>query len=109
MPRMSNTLGLTSPEGIKDPAVRELLNQWRQVLEDKYKDTFTDVHHKEWIYFDVGQKTWRMGPMPPGTDDTAKASLWNFEIQFFTGDDYANQWRNDTYWEMQWRGYGGAD
>ena len=115
MPRMSNTLGLPEPKGIRDPAVRELLNQWRQILEDKYKDTFTDVHHKQMTYYDVGGLKWRIGPYPPRTaslpngDFSANVSDWEFELQFFTGTDYAHEWLNDSNWKRKWRMRGGTD
>lgn len=115
MPRMSNTLGLPEPRDVKDPATKALLYKWQRILEAKYKDTYTDVHHKQWQYFDIDQTRWRIGPYPPRTPTlpdgnfAADVADFNFEIQYFTGDDYANQWRDNSYWQRKARSWAGTD
>ncbi|MHC4744331.1 MAG: hypothetical protein ACYS8Z_20645 [Planctomycetota bacterium] len=117
MAKMPTTLGLPDPATVKgaSPELIAYLTRLVRALTNAFDMIFTDVHHKEMVYFDVDQKRWRMGPWPPRTtafpngNFAADPSDWNFEIQYFTGTDYGQQWRDNTYWEMQWLGYGGDD
>lgn len=116
MPKMPKTLQLKDPRGITSPReIVDLLTQWQQQLMASYEHTFADVHHKEMQYYDIDGKRWRMGPWPPRTatfqngDFSADPADWNFELQYYTGSAYAQDWRDNSNWRRMTRSYAGSD
>ena len=116
MPKMPKTLQLKDPRGITSlPGLVSLLTDWQQALKTNHEHTLADVHSKEMQYYDIDGKRWRMGPWPPRTatfpngDFSADAADWNMELQYFSGDDYAQDWRDDSNWQRMTRSYAGSD
>lgn len=67
------------------PEVIESINENNKRLRAAYQAIHNDINWKEWVYFTVSGRKWRIGPIP----DTA-----NWVIQELTG---AN-WKNQSHW-----------
>ena len=74
--------------------VKKMLVENNRRLQDAYRNIHNDIFWKEFIYFSVSMKRWRIGPKP-GTN--------NWVIEELTGLD----WRNQSHWTTQHNFWGG--
>ena len=95
MAKMTKLLDLLSYSDANSlEEIKRILNENNRRLQDAYKNTYNDIMWKEFVYFTVGMKRWRMGPLVgyhPGRDSK---SATEFVIQELVGTN----WRNQASW-----------
>jgi hypothetical protein len=82
--------------------LKKILNENNRRLQAAYLHTRNDINFKEWLYFSVGGRRWRIGPLlgyNPGKD---KQTAVNFVIQELTGAD----WKDQSHWVTRHRFWG---
>lgn len=95
MSMMSKQLDLMDYSQAKNlEDLKKILNENNRRLQDAYRRIHNDINWKEWLYFSVNMKRWRIGPKP-GTN--------NWVIEELTGTD----WKNQSHWETQHVFWGG--
>jgi len=95
MAQMAKQLDLLDFSTAKDfEELKKILNENNRRLQDAYRAIHNDIFWKEFIFFSVSGKRWRIGPDP----DTH-----HFVLQELTGLD----WRNQSHWQTQHTFYGG--
>ena len=92
MPRELELLDPMAASSLNE--LKTLLNTNNRRLQEAYRKIHNDINWKEWLYFSVSGKRWRIGPDP----DTN-----NWVIQELTG---AN-WRNQSHWTTMDTAWGG--
>lgn len=65
--------------------LKRIANDNNRRIKEAYKKIRNDINFKQWLYFSVGGKKWRIGPDPDGND---------FLVQELTGTD----WRDQSHW-----------
>jgi len=86
MPQMVKQLDLldySTAKSLND--VIKIANENNRRIQDAYRKIHNDINWKEWLYFSVSGKRWRIGPLP-GTN--------NWVIQELKGTD----WKNQSHW-----------
>ena len=83
------------PETAELPELIRIVNENNQRLRSAYEAIHNDINWKEWVYYSVNKRRWRLGPLPDTND---------WVIQELTG---AN-WKNQSHWTTVYRGWGGA-
>ena len=86
MPAMLDLKDYSTAKSLED--VKRIAGENNRKIQDAYKRIHNDINFKEWLYFSVGGKKWRIGPDPDGND---------FLIQELTGTD----WKNQSDWTTQ--------
>ena len=92
MTKQLDLLDYSSAKTVEDMV--KIANENNRRLQDAYKKIYNDILWKEFVYFTVGMKRWRMGPLVgyhPGRDSK---SATEFVIQELVGTN----WRNQDSW-----------
>ena len=96
MALMKQQLGLKDYSGARSMSdIIRIGNENNRILAAAYLAIFNDLNFKQWQYFSVGGKRWRIGPDPDGND---------FLVQELTGSN----WRNQSHWTTATTSFGGA-
>lgn len=103
MSKMAKQLDLLPYDGANSlEEIKRIANENNRRLQDAYISMYNDIMWKEYVYFTVGMKRWRMGPLVgyhPGRDSKSGTE---FVIQELVGTN----WRDQSAWGAQ---AGGAE
>lgn len=104
MAKMAKKIDLLPFDGAKniDDIIR-IGNENNRRIQDYLINMFNAILFKEWLYFSVGMKRWRMGPEVGYHPGKSRKVAVNFVIQELTGTD----WRNQSHWQTQHVFWGG--
>ena len=95
MPQMAKQLDLldySTAKSLND--VIKIANENNRRIQDAYRKIHNDSLYKEWLYFTVGMKRWRIGPKASYNPGRDKLSKVDFVIQEFNGTDP----KNNSHW-----------
>ena len=84
--------------------IKQIANENNRRMQEAYLQIRNDINFKEWIYFSVGMKRWRIGPEQGYHPGKNRKGAVNFVIQELTGTD----WKNQSDWQTQHVFWGGA-
>jgi hypothetical protein len=95
MPKMVKQLDLLDYTGAKSlDEIIQILNENNRRIQKAYLNILNDVNHKEWLYFTVGMRRWRIGPKVGYNPGRNKQEKIDFVIQEFNGTDP----KNHSHW-----------
>jgi hypothetical protein len=95
MAKMKRQLDLLDYSGATSlEEVIQIANENNRRMQEAYLHIHNDINHKEWLYFTVGMKRWRIGPLQGYHPGKNRKGAVSFVIQELAGTD----WRNQSHW-----------
>jgi len=101
MAKQLDLLPYSTANSLED--IKRIADENNRRLQDAYRNINDAVLFKEWLYFSVGMKRWRIGPEVGYHPGKERRAAVNFVIQELTGTD----WRNQSHWQTQHVFWGG--